>query len=560
MVRAAVSATAETGEFSLASRVAALRTLLAPGRDAIVAAQADNGNRIPLPDSFPLGDHHSLPIPRERETMLEIIDPADRMAAVAAWERARAYGIGVAGVRLLSEARVRRTLGVIDARDLYGVWLAILARDGGPMPVDASHPLAGPISVPTRPRQATMHKTMAAIITDIDERTTAMLGWTPDEMIGRRSTEFIHPEDQERAVSCWMALMSSYGSQRVRFRHRCADGGWLWLELEQIHNGLDDPDEVEVTTHICDISEEMAAHEAVRKREQLFSRLAESLPTGVLHCNLDGTVLYVNPRLCTILHIDSPVTTSNLFGNVALSGREGAESALRAALHAGADSELEIEVRAGDARESRRCELTIAAVDDDDDHPGALVCVHDVTDSARMREELRQRATQDPLTDCLNRAAVISALEQKLTCDDPAEIVALFIDVDSFKLINDSFGHAAGDQVLIGLVRRLERIARDEDLVGRLGGDEFLLVCRAGGLPAGAEKLASRVRDALNQPFALSERTIDLQSSIGVAWPQGPTTAQQLIASADAAMYASKRQRRGEPVLFPDIGARASRG
>jgi PAS domain-containing protein len=100
-----------------------------------------------------------------------------------------------------------------------------------------------------------------------------------------------------------MDLVAHRGTQRVRLRHRCSDGSWLWIEVEQIHNGAENPDEVDVVSHISDISEEMAAHEALRRREQLFSRLAESLPSGVAQIQQDLSVVYANARLGTILGI-----------------------------------------------------------------------------------------------------------------------------------------------------------------------------------------------------------------------------------------------------------------
>ncbi len=538
-------------EFSRAGREAALRALLAPGRGAVVAALAEDGTRIPLPDSVSLHGHRALPVPQARETLLELLVPDDRIAVVAAWEHARSRRIGVATVRALSDPGTELTLSLVDAHDRYGVWLAVLRRkteaeSGGEL-------LVGPLAVPGRQRQATMHKSMTAVITGVDARVTGMLGWEPAQMLGRRSTEFIHPEDHDRAVAGWMALLSSLRASRIRVRHRRADGGWLWVELENIHNGAEDPDEVDVITHVCDISEEMAAHEQVRRREQLFSRLAECLPAGVLLCSAKGAVLYTNARLCTILQIGRPARAAELFTHVAPGDREAAERALRAALDAGMDGALELEVRPEGAAAGRRCALTVAAVADQDGKPAALVCVDDVTDSARLREELRIRATHDELTGCLNRAAVMHSLEQLLSERDAGGIVAVFVDLDRFKAVNDSFGHATGDLVLNGVARRLQRLAREQDLVGRLGGDEFLLVCRGANLPSGAPKLAERVREALNQPFALPTGMIDLRASIGVAWPQHGTTAQQLIAAADAAMYRSKRACGGETALLAAV-------
>ena len=106
------------------------------------------------------------------------------------------------------------------------MWLAVLTRDGEdaatPRPVQAI-----PDALPLRPRLATMHKSDIGIITQVDVSASLMLGWTPEQLIGLRSTELIHPEDFDRAVSSWMELYFHQGRQSVRVRHRCADGNWL---------------------------------------------------------------------------------------------------------------------------------------------------------------------------------------------------------------------------------------------------------------------------------------------------------------------------------------------
>jgi diguanylate cyclase (GGDEF)-like protein/PAS domain S-box-containing protein len=535
---------------ALETRQSALKALLSEHGPAVVAAMADRGFRIPLPESFPLGVHEALAVPTDEQTMLHLVVPADRMAIVAAWERARTNGIGVVAVHALSDPETRLMLSMIDAHEDYGVWIGVLTR--GEESETPSEALVGPLVVPSRPRQATMHKSMTAVITEVDAKVTAMLGWTPEQMIGSRSTEFIHPDDHDRAVQTWMQLLTNLGSQRVRVRHRLAGGGFLWVETEHIHNGAEDPDQVDVIAHISDISDEMAAHEALHRREQLFSRLAEALPTGVVQLGQDGTVVYANARLGAILQTDRPSTASELLANVVLSDREAVEQAFEAALQSGADSELEIEVRPARARASRRCAVTVAAVADQEGKPAALVCVTDVTDSAQLREELRAQATHDALTGCLNRLAVMQALEQILADRDGDGLAVIFIDIDNFKPINDSLGHATGDQLLTAVAGRLNRQSREGDLVARLGGDEFLLVCPGAELPAQAVTIAARIRDALNHPVALPAGVIELRASIGVAWSQTETTADTLIGQADSAMYQSKRDRNGEPVLFAD--------
>jgi diguanylate cyclase (GGDEF)-like protein/PAS domain S-box-containing protein len=541
-------------EIDTEDREAALIGLLSRHPDAIVAALDDRGFRVPLPESFPLDGHQALTCPDERVTMLDVIEPADRIAVVAAWERARRSGIGVVTVHGLGDPDTALTLSMVDVSAHHGVWLAVLARDG--TPDGDAEALAGPTVVPSRPRQATMHKNMTALITDIDENVTKMLGWTREQIVGSRSSEFMHPEDQERAVAAWMQLLATTVCQRVRVRHRCADGGWLWVEIENLHNGAEDADEVDVVTNISDISDEMAAHEALRRREQLFSRLAEALPTGVLQLAQDGSVVYANARLSAILHTGTPASRADLVATIAPDDRPAVDHAVDVALSDGLDCELEVEVRPPRSAESRRCAVTIAAVDDQEGQPGALICVSDVTESVQMREQLRIQATHDALTGCLNRSAVMEALEDHLAGAEQGGTVAVFVDIDNFKPVNDRLGHAAGDEVLIHVARRLKGLCREHDLVARLGGDEFLLVCRVSESPAGAAALADRVRDVLGHPIALPSGVVELRASVGVAEARPGMPAETLISEADAAMYECKRQQNRVPHLH-DVTAPA---
>ena len=234
-------------------------------------------------------------------------------------------------------------------------------------------------------------------------------------------------------------------------------------------------------------------------------------------------------------------------------------AAIDAALQRGIDDELEVEIRAPRGQTSRRCAVTVAAVADEDGPPGALICLNDVTESAQLRDELKRRATHDALTGCLNRSAVIQALADRLSEHDGHQTAVIFVDIDNLKPVNDQLGHAAGDERLVTLARRLQGLSREQDFVGRLGGDEFPLVCCGIEIPAQAAAIAERVRDALNRPVVLPAGKIEVRSSTGVAWPEPDTTADTLVAQADAAMYASKRQHNAKPVCFPDIAAQQPR-
>jgi diguanylate cyclase (GGDEF)-like protein len=166
-----------------------------------------------------------------------------------------------------------------------------------------------------------------------------------------------------------------------------------------------------------------------------------------------------------------------------------------------------------------------------------------------MRDELKRRATFDELTGCHNRSSFMRALEANIADAQPeAERALMFIDLDRLKDLNDRSGHAAGDELLRILGERLRATVRGEDLVGRVGGDEFLVMCPQVGGADGAMSLAERLAQSLREPAALAAGSVWPQVSIGVAWSEGDTIpANALVAKADAAMYQSKCKGEGRP-------------
>ncbi len=189
--------------------------------------------------------------------------------------------------------------------------------------------------------------------------------------------------------------------------------------------------------------------------------------------------------------------------------------------------------------------------------------------NARLKaanDELQHRAFSDPLTGLPNRLLFEDRLRQALLRLDRANqggvverLAVLFIDLDGFKPINDSFGHAAGDVILRCAADRLRREARDGDTVARVGGDEFLLLLENVKDEAACIAVAERALKALSQPFELSEKQVQIACSIGIAVHPGHGERSKLVANADAAMYAAKRAGGSCHVLFePHMGSDAS--
>ena len=163
----------------------------------------------------------------------------------------------------------------------------------------------------------------------------------------------------------------------------------------------------------------------------------------------------------------------------------------------------------------------------------------------RLDVELSQLALHDPLTGLPNRALLVDRLEHELARlgRHPGSVAVLFIDLDGFKPLNDSLGHAAGDRVLIEVGHRLLRAVRPSDTVARFGGDEFVVLCADIEDESDIATIAQRVREAISEPFLPEGREARLSASVGIATTSQPDVSPDaLIHDADAAMYHVKRR------------------
>ncbi|MFP2768568.1 putative bifunctional diguanylate cyclase/phosphodiesterase [Oceanisphaera sp. KMM 10153] len=179
---------------------------------------------------------------------------------------------------------------------------------------------------------------------------------------------------------------------------------------------------------------------------------------------------------------------------------------------------------------------------------------HDISARKEAERALEYRALHDALTGLPNRALVLDRVQWCLSQRKEANtsVAVLFIDLDHFKRINDSFGHDAGDQVLISVAQRLQRAMRPSDTVARLAGDEFVIVCPDVASHRDATVIAQRLLAELAPPIAVEEDKVFVSASIGIAIAEPDWDAEKLIGSADIAMYEAKSAGRAHYQLFDE--------
>jgi diguanylate cyclase (GGDEF)-like protein/PAS domain S-box-containing protein len=536
------------GSSDLSTLDTALASVLLHFPEAPVAATGADGLLVAMPASVPLQRNPVL----EARTGMDLVTPEDRGRLLAGWDKVLTSGAARCQVHMASNPDIEVTCSWFDVRETHGVIVVVL------VPLDGANTTIPqvPESPPVVSRFARISKDDSGIIVGIDRAVTQILGWSAEEMEGHRSTEFFHPDDRALAIDNWLEMLASPGiGRRVRLRHSHRDGSWVWFEVTN-NNLLEDPDYRCVVCEMVDISEEMA-------REQLLGRLAETVPVGLFQVDADRNIVYTNDRLHQILGVDGATTVEMQLATVVEADHAALEQALDDVLGRGEDADIEVEVLLPPGGTSRCCTISLRALTHGDGTiSGAIACVADVTDSTRMREELKKRATFDELTGCYNRPSIMDALAASVAGGQRrGERAVMFIDLDRFKEVNDREGHAAGDTLLRMVAEGVRRVVRADDMVGRIGGDEFLVVCPEIGGAEHAMELAGRIAQALREQLCLATvRTASqLQASIGVAWSSGDSVgADTLVAQADNAMYESKHDGNGQPKLAtaePDIAA-----
>lgn len=523
-------------DLSRETLIYALRVWLEQHPGALVAAVTADGRPAAMPPGVPLLSSHQI----DGRPLLSLVADQEKARVVAAFNEAFQHGVSSTKVTMADGTEVV-DLHYVDLREAYGVLLRLVVPDESGKAGGTGQQLRAEELLPSRPRLAVIEKDDRSRIRSIDEATTILLGWSRSEMVGCPTLDFIHPDDHARAIDNWMEMIGRDVRHAVRLRYRTKTGGWIWLETSN-QLSYEPTGQRYVVCQLIDISEEMAATEALRYNEQVLRRLAETVPVGLAELAPDRSFRYANSSFCSLVGGQNPDCIGRLLACLDTRDAAALETAITNVVEKGIDADIDVRLEGSNNASGQTCRVALRSVTDDAQVLGALICIMDVTD-------LKIQAATDPLTGVHNRASIFEELASALAREVPVGVV--FLDVDRFKSINDTFGHDAGDAVLTGVAAALTAAVREGDAVGRVGGDEFLVVCPQVASPDAVLDLASRIHSAVSSSLGGPGGHLSCGASIGVAWiAERSVTAEEAAARADAAMYAAKRSRRQEPVLW----------
>jgi diguanylate cyclase (GGDEF)-like protein/PAS domain S-box-containing protein len=301
--------------------------------------------------------------------------------------------------------------------------------------------------------------------------------------------------------------------------------------------------------------EQAMKHEAtaVSRSEKRFRALVQNASDVVLICTAEGAVTYQSPTAETNWgYAAGGLLRKSLLAAVHPDDQPAfRELLVQLQTTPGSTHSTELPIRDADD-DWRYVELILTNLLDDPDVAGMVATARDIAQRKAFEAELIQQAFHDPLTGLPNRALFVDRLEQARvrSARRQGNVAVLFVDLDNFKLINDSLGHQAGDVLLIEVAKRLQACVRNEDTVGRLGGDEFVIVMEF-ATEIEAVQAAERIEQKFIRPFKISDREFVVTASIGIALgdaSQGQSDV--LLRNADVAMYRAKTEGRARRVVF----------
>ena len=269
-----------------------------------------------------------------------------------------------------------------------------------------------------------------------------------------------------------------------------------------------------------------------------------------------GRLAYMSPQINEILGyrpeelVDDPELWPS---RIHPDDREAAIAAYEAHWQTGEPLRAEYRMLRRDGTEVWLRDEAFGMADDQSGRQVSQGLLVDITDRKRLESKLIHDALHDPLTGLANRVLLRDHLARALARRGrrPGTVALLFVDLDDFKRINDSYGHAAGDQILVRVAERLVEAVRAEDIVGRQSGDEFGVLLAQVRDPDEAVVSAERILGELRRPILLGGNSIVVGGTIGVAVALDPgATAEDLLTQADAAMYAAKADGKGRYAVY----------
>ena len=386
-----------------------------------------------------------------------------------------------------------------------------------------------------------------------------LTGYRPDELVGDGCVSYeaiTHPEDRRWVRAEIRAALDSRRRFFVNYRIITAENTikWVWEAGIGIH--ASDGKLTAIEGFVQDVSRNKAAEHALRQTEERYRGIFENAVEGIFQTTADGQYLRANPALARIYGYESPAdlmaNLSNISGQLYVNPAQRSEFVRQMQQH-GSVKNFVSEVRRRDGSVIWITENGRAVLDEEDRLLYYEGAVEDITETRRHQQRLEHQATHDALTALPNRSLLSDRLRQAVSyAKRYKQIVAVvFIDLDHFKLINDSLGHQTGDNLLKTMSERMSENVRGSDTVARLSGDEFVILLRNEKGEDDVTGAVQRIIRAICRPWRNQGQEIVVTCSAGISLhPRDGEDPATLLKNADAAMYRAKELGRNQIQFF----------
>jgi diguanylate cyclase (GGDEF)-like protein/PAS domain S-box-containing protein len=396
----------------------------------------------------------------------------------------------------------------------------------------------------------------AGMCTYVNQRWCEIAGQSASEALGMGWRDIVHPDDLWMFEPILPLSQSRPNPKPLEFRMLRPDGAVRWVSLRTSILYDDDGLPTGAIGAIEDITERKQSQREMQRLTDIFEATADLVAIA----NRPGDLMYLNAAARRFLGVSAESTGLHL--RDALS--EGLLQRVAAEILPVVDAEGswsgEVPLDRPEGGVMPVWAQLLRHRDPEDDHVYYSIVMHDLSERKAFEHRLAHQATHDPLTGLPNRSLLIERLDRALirARRHQRRVAVLFLDLDHFKVVNDSLGHSLGDRLLVAISERLALALRPGDTVARFGGDEFVVLCEDVLDQADAVAVAERVDRAISGRFVVDDTEVFVGVSIGIACPVDvDVDAETLIRDADAAMYRAKDRGRARWELF-DHAMRAS--
>ncbi len=401
---------------------------------------------------------------------------------------------------------------------------------------------------------------MNGVLVSVNPVFCQMLGRTRDELIGMRVRDITFAEDMAATELAFAQAAASPEATLPRFekRYRHADGHAVWCQVDLLVTKDADKNAKYLVAQAQDISDRRRATRDLADQATFLEAVLENVDSCVVACDAEANLTVFN-RASRELHgvpaqggLPRGWTEKySLFRSDGITALPMDEIPLYRALSGELVRNAEMVVAANEDDPRTLVVNGHSLLDADGGLLGAVVTMQDVTARRKAEAALSRQAMHDPLTDLPNRVLLRDRLELAIARQSrrPEPLALLLLDLDGFKVVNDSLGHQAGDLLLFALAERLRTCMRPYDTIARLGGDEFAVVLESTSEEQ-ARAIAEQILAVVREPIAIHGRSIASDASVGIMISTGAETPESLLRNADLAMYAAKDLGRGNVQVF----------